>query len=65
MESQRLPLVKKLFKKINESLFVPKGFVHRIENIFNKPVIIVEAQLGEVLKESDIIRYLDEYGRVK
>ena len=56
---------KTFFKKINESLFVPKGFVHRIENIFNKPVIIVEAQLGEVLKESDIIRYLDEYGRVK
>ena len=53
------------FKKINESVFVPKGSTHRIENIYNKPVKIVEAQLGTILKESDIIRYKDIYGRVK
>jgi mannose-1-phosphate guanylyltransferase/mannose-6-phosphate isomerase len=53
------------FKKINESIFIPKGSIHRIENIYDKPVKIVEAQLGKVLKETDIVRYQDVYGRVK
>ena len=56
---------KVFFKKKNESVFIPKGSVHRIENIYNKPVKIVEAQLGRVLRESDIVRYQDVYGRVK
>ena len=29
-----------------------------------KPVKIIEAQVGSILKESDIIRYQDVYGRV-
>jgi mannose-1-phosphate guanylyltransferase/mannose-6-phosphate isomerase len=56
---------KVFFKKINESVFVPRGSIHRIENIYNEPVKIVEAQLGSILKETDIVRYQDEYGRVK
>ena len=54
---------KVFFKKKNESVFIPKGTIHRIENIYSKPVKIVEAQLGNILKESDIIRYQDIYGR--
>jgi len=53
------------FKKINESVFIPRGSIHRIENIYNEPVKIVEAQLGSTLKETDIVRYQDAYGRVK
>ena len=53
------------FKKKDESIFVPKGSIHRIENIYNEPVKIIEAQLGGVLKETDIVRYQDLYGRVK
>ncbi len=56
---------KTFFKKTNDSVFVPKGSIHRIENIYNEPVKIVEAQLGKILKETDIIRYQDMYGRVK
>ena len=56
---------KVFFKNIHESVFIPKGSIHRIENIYIKPVKIVEAQLGNVLKETDIIRYKDVYGRVK
>ena len=56
---------KVFFKKVNESVFVPKGSIHRIENNFNEPVKIIEAQLGNILKETDIIRYEDIYGRVK
>jgi len=43
---------------------VPKGTIHRIENLYKEPVKIVEAQLGNILKETDIVRYQDIYGRV-
>ena len=52
------------FKKTNESVFIPKGSIHRIENVYKETIKIVEAQLGSVLKETDIIRYQDIYGRV-
>ncbi|MDB9957228.1 sugar phosphate nucleotidyltransferase [Candidatus Pelagibacter sp.] len=52
-------------KKQNDHIFIPIEAVHRIENPGNKPVKIIEAQVGSILKESDIVRYQDEYGRVK
>ncbi len=54
---------KKFFKNINETAFIPQGSVHRIENPFIKPVKILEVQTGKILKETDIIRYKDVYGR--
>ena len=54
----------KSFKNPNEVTFIPKGAIHRIENLFNKAVQIVEVQTGSILKESDIVRYKDIYGRV-
>ena len=53
------------FKKKNESIFIPLGAVHRIQNPNKKPVKIIEAQVGSILKETDIVRYQDVYGRVK
>ena len=47
-----------------QSAEVPRTIQHRIENIFSKPVKIMEVQTGPVLKESDIVRYKDAYGRV-
>ena len=47
----------------HETIFIPKGTIHRIENPNKKPVQIMEAQIGKILKESDIIRYQDIYGR--
>ena len=55
---------KKFFKNINETAFIPQGAMHRIENPFKKPVKIMEVQTGATLKETDIIRYKDIYGRV-
>tara|TARA_B100001029_G_C15022689_1_gene431611 strand:+ start:153 stop:1358 length:1206 start_codon:yes stop_codon:yes gene_type:complete len=55
----------KFFKKPDESVFIPRGSIHRIENYFNKAVKIYEAQTGPILKESDIVRYQDIYGRTK
>ena len=51
--------------KPDETIFIPLGSVHRIENPYNKPVKIIEAQVGSILKETDIVRYQDVYGRVK
>jgi len=53
------------YKKPSESIFIPQGAVHRIENSLKKTVKIIEIQIGSILKESDIIRYKDIYGRVK
>ena len=48
-----------------ETIFIPLGAVHRIENPYKIPVRILEAQVGSILRESDIVRYQDIYGRVK
>ena len=64
--SPKITLNKDTFlKKKNESIFIPLGAVHRIENPHNKPVKIIEAQVGSILKETDIVRYQDVYGRIK
>jgi len=54
----------KFSKKPKDSIFIPLGAVHRIENPNKKPVKIIEAQVGSILKETDIVRYEDVYGRV-
>ena len=56
---------KKFVLKTNETIFIPVRSIHRIENPYKKPVKIIEAQLGSILKETDIIRYHDAYGRIK
>ena len=61
----KITLDKKNFiMKPNETVFIPLGSIHRIENPYKKPVKIIEAQVGSILKESDIVRYKDIYGRV-
>ena len=55
---------KKFTMKPNETIFIPLGSIHRIENPYKKPVKIIEAQVGSILKETDIVRYKDIYGRV-
>ena len=54
----------KFFKKANETAFIPQGAKHRIENLFKKPIKVMEIQTGPILKETDIVRYKDIYGRV-
>tara|TARA_Y100001949_G_scaffold122729_1_gene104498 strand:- start:593 stop:970 length:378 start_codon:yes stop_codon:yes gene_type:complete len=61
----KITLNKKIyFKKPEESIFIPLGAIHRIENPYKKPVKIIEAQLGSILRETDIVRYQDIYNRV-
>ncbi|MDA7452224.1 sugar phosphate nucleotidyltransferase [Candidatus Pelagibacter ubique] len=52
-------------RKKNDHIFIPLEAIHRIENKDTKPVKIIEAQVGSILKESDIVRFQDVYGRTK
>jgi len=62
----KITLNKNIFnKKPNEHIFIPLEAIHRIQNPGKKPVKIMEAQVGSILKETDIVRYQDFYGRVK
>lgn len=49
----------------NDHVFIPIGTSHRIENLADTPVIVIETQCGTYLGEDDIIRLDDVYGRVK
>ena len=61
----KITLNKKSFlKKPYETIFIPKGAIHRIQNQNKKTIKIMEAQLGSILKETDIVRYEDIYGRI-
>ena len=47
-----------------QSAHVPRRTIHRIENPFDEPVIIIEVQEGKLLLEEDIVRIQDDYQRV-
>jgi mannose-1-phosphate guanylyltransferase/mannose-6-phosphate isomerase len=43
---------------------IPLGAKHRLENLGDTPLVIVEVQFGDYLGEDDIERFSDDYGRV-
>ena len=47
----------------NQSVYIPLGAVHRMENPGKVPMVLVEVQTGSYLGEDDIIRYEDVYAR--
>jgi mannose-1-phosphate guanylyltransferase/mannose-6-phosphate isomerase len=47
----------------NESVFIPLGEKHRLENMGTVPMRLVEVQCGGYLGEDDIVRFEDVYGR--
>ena len=46
-----------------QSIVVPVGAAHRIENIGEETLVFVEVQLGTYLGEDDIVRLHDDFGR--
>ncbi len=56
---------KESFINENESVYIPKSTMHRLENKGKIPLEIIEVQNGEYLEEDDIVRYDDVYGRTK
>ncbi len=47
----------------NESIYLPLGCVHRMENPGRIPLTLIEVQSGSYLGEDDIVRFEDTYGR--
>jgi len=47
----------------NESVYIPLGAVHRLENPGKIPLAVIEVQSGPYLNEDDIVRLEDTYGR--
>ena len=51
--------------KYGESIFIPLGAKHRIENRGSKLLVFVEVQTGTYFGEDDIVRIEDDFGRSK
>ena len=49
----------------NESVYIPKGSKHRLINEEEKSLILIEIQSGSYLGEDDLVRFEDNYGRIK
>ena len=47
----------------NQSVYIPLGARHRLENPGKVPMVLIEVQTGSYLGEDDIIRYEDVYDR--
>ncbi len=47
----------------NQSVYIPLGAVHRMENPGRVPMVLIEVQTGTYLGEDDIVRYEDVYAR--
>lgn len=47
----------------NQSIYIPVGTRHRLENKSDLPIILIEVQTGSYLGEDDIVRYQDQYAR--
>lgn len=47
----------------NQSIYIPLGTRHRLENPGKVPMILIEVQTGAYLGEDDIIRHEDAYAR--
>jgi len=52
-----------LLLKENESTYIPKATLHRLENPGKIPLHIIEVQMGNYVEEDDIVRYDDDFGR--
>ncbi|MFP6803992.1 MAG: mannose-1-phosphate guanylyltransferase/mannose-6-phosphate isomerase [Pseudomonadales bacterium] len=47
----------------NESCYIPLETRHRLQNLTEEPLEIIEVQSGSYLGEDDIVRFEDNYGR--
>ena len=53
-----------LILRENESVYLPSGCVHRLENPGRILLTLIEVQSGAYLGEDDIVRFKDTYGRI-
>ena len=50
--------------KAGETILIPQGVKHRIENKRSEKVVFIEVQTGTYFGEDDIVRIEDDYNRV-
>ena len=46
-----------------QSVYIPLGAVHRMQNPGKMPMVLIEVQTGAYLGEDDIICYEEQYAR--
>jgi mannose-1-phosphate guanylyltransferase len=56
---------KSLLLTENQSIYIPVGERHSLENPGKIPLNLIEVQTGAYLEEDDIVRFEDHYGRVE
>ena len=54
---------KELTLNANESTYIPAGHKHRLSNLTDEKLEIIEVQTGSYVGEDDIVRFEDIYGR--
>jgi mannose-1-phosphate guanylyltransferase len=47
----------------DQSIYLPLGSIHSLENIGHEELVLIEVQIGDYLGEDDIERFEDIYGR--
>jgi mannose-1-phosphate guanylyltransferase/mannose-1-phosphate guanylyltransferase/mannose-6-phosphate isomerase len=47
----------------NQSTYIPTGARHRLENVGDDPLYVIEVQSGDYFGEDDIERFADDYKR--
>lgn len=47
----------------NQSVYIPLGAIHCLENPGKVDLEMIEVQVGSYLGEDDIVRFEDRYGR--
>ena len=50
--------------KAGETILIPQGVKHRIENKRSEKIVFIEVQTGTYFGEDDIVRIEDDYNRV-
>jgi mannose-1-phosphate guanylyltransferase/mannose-6-phosphate isomerase len=47
----------------NQSVYIPVGETHRLENPMTDELHLIEVQSGDLISEDDIVRFEDRYRR--
>lgn len=51
------------FLEEKQTVFIPPQTMHRLTNLSQEQLVVIEVQAGAVLEEEDIIRFQDDYAR--
>ena len=60
------PLLEGLIKNYTkgETILIPQGVKHRVQNKTNEKVVFIEVQTGTYFGEDDIVRIEDDFNRI-